>query len=153
MTKTQEIEEYLRGHPGITAYQAAKNMGRRGWQTAEVQAVIDARKGHPANHAYVAAPKRLSGRPLAELFDQFDDVKKVRAAMKMLPRDHFYDDDQIRREASVAPDRWRAVAAIPELAEFHMTLPNRKRVWMRAQDQQELARRINLDHVGGGSIV
>ena len=90
-------------------------------------------------------PKTI-GQPLANLINQFDDVSKVAKAMKVLAKDNYLEDDEMRRSLSINPDRWKAVCQHPSLVAFRFALPKgNKHVWMHQTAQEKLTSAINLD--------
>lgn len=134
--KTQdEIIAYLKAHPNRTDQAIRSNIA------------ISAAQLHAARAAMngTAAPiPRALGRSLNVLLDQFDDVKKVKRAMKALSRDAYLEDDEMRRSLAIASPRWREVAQHHEIARFCIELPNRRKVWMHPEAQAKLTAAINL---------
>lgn len=115
----------------------AKNLWRRGITKAQIEHEMT---------GVVPQVKRIElGRPMSELIDRFDDVSKVKKAMKALPKDHFCDDDEMRRKCAVSLDRWKMVAQHPAITGYRYQLPRDKVVWMHPEAQVKLTAAINLD--------
>lgn len=84
-------------------------------------------------------------KPITQLLEQFDDVAKVRARMKQLPKDQFLEDEELRRELKLSITRWREVRAHTSLAAYLFKLPNNRYAWMHPKAQEELTSAINLN--------
>lgn len=97
------------------------------------------------------SPQRPSAKPpgksVADLIDQFDEVKKIKSRMGDLPRDSYLDDDEMRRLVGIGIDRWKTVIQSAEVSKFRFQLPKGKFVWMHLDSQQKLAAAINMDGV------
>lgn len=87
---------------------------------------------------------RPAGKPLSSLIDQYDDIKKVRQAMKALPKDSYLEDEEMRRELNIGYDRWKSVVQHPQLQSFRYQLPSKKSVWMHPDAQAKLTATINM---------
>jgi len=142
MKTTQQLIEYIKSRPGITNREILKNLIRHNVGVGDVEKARAALAGQPSTPA--ASPRKI-GQSINALMDQFDDVKKVKQAMKKLPKDSFAEDDEMRRNLHIAYDRWRTVAQHPSLAAYRFTLPNRKAVWMHPEAQEKVTAAINLD--------
>jgi hypothetical protein len=134
MKTQQQIREYIAQHPQLSDHSIAKNLARHGVTVPEIRA---ARNG-------TAAVEKASGRSIASLIDQFDDVKKVKQAMKALPKDQFVEDEEMRHQVGTSSDRWRLVAQHAALEVYRFLLPTKKRVWMHPEAQEKLTAAINL---------
>jgi hypothetical protein len=143
--KTQdEIKRYIQTHPGMNDRRIRDNMRRHGVTTAEVTAARAALHGTKSDQALPAAAGGTKGKSIRNLLEQFDDVGKVQKAMKALPRDQYFEDDEIRRQLGIAIGRWRDVRGHPALATYLFKLPNQRFVWMHPSAQQSLSAAINL---------
>lgn len=139
--KTQELKEYIAAHPGWTARRMCQALKSR-VSAAEMHAAMS---GTPQPAVQNIQTKTI-GQPLTNLISQFDDVAKVAKAMKALPKDSYFDDDEMRRNCGVNPDRWKAVCQHPTLVPFRFALPRgNKHVWMHQAAQAKLTAAINLD--------
>lgn len=134
---TERIRKYLAQRPGVDARKAAKNMG---------VTVSEVRAAQGNTVAPVAAPpgNRVPSKSVKLLRIEFDDVGKVVAAMKAMPRGDYIDDTDLRRSLRISEPRWREVKAHPSLADFQMLLPNKKVVWMHESAQSFLRAAIDI---------
>jgi hypothetical protein len=138
---TEELAKYIAARPGITNSRIRKNLGDKitNEMIEAAKKIPSASQGQPANMG------KMQAQPLSGLIAQFDDVAKVRQAMKSLPKDSFLDDDELRRVLRVGPDRWKTVRQHPSVGPFRFTLPKGKSVWMHPEAQAKLNAAINLD--------
>lgn len=145
--KTQkQLQEYIALHPGLPDWKISRNFHRHGVRSEEVRAARAA-MATATNKltGHGGPPNKGMGKPVSQLLDQFDEVKKLKQAMKQLGKDQYADDDEMRRTLSVTPDRWRALVQHPEVAGFRYALPKGRHVWMHPESQQRLQSAINLD--------
>lgn len=144
--KTQkQLQEYIALHPGVPDWKISHNFYRHGVRSSDVAAARAAMAAAPKSVGHAAPPSKGVGRPVSQLLDQFDEVKKLKQAMKQLGKDQYAEDDEMRRMLSITPDRWRALVQHPEVASFRYSLPKGKHVWMHPESQQRLQSAINLD--------
>jgi uncharacterized protein (DUF2336 family) len=142
----ERLRSNLRGHGIKTAEIAAARKRVSG--NAIVSPVI--RKMSPAEFvktASMTAPA-MRGTPLADLFKRFDEVAKIKAVMRELPKREVLEDDAMRTRAGVPLKVWNAVKAHKSLAKWRYRLPDQKVVWMHEEAQAELTARINLSETG-----
>jgi hypothetical protein len=139
MRNQQQLKEYIAQHPGWTIRRMQKALQKSGTTLDHLRSALS---DQPPIHATA----RTVGQPIANLIGQFDDVAKVAKAMKELPKDSYLEDDEMRRQLSINPDRWKAVCHHPSLVAFRYALPRgNKHVWMHQAAQAKLAAAINLD--------
>ena len=132
MKTPEQLKAYVADHPKLSPSEVASNLRRHGVTAVDVQRAMGA-PGRPT-----------VGKLTSDLFVQFDDVAKVKSAMRALPKNEHFEDEDLRRRLLISIPRWREVANHPSLANFRFLLPNKKHVWMHPEAQRELARRINL---------
>ena len=138
--KTQaQLKEYIAAHPGWNVQRMVNSLHGHGVKAADIHAAMSDLRGK------VEPMKPRFGQSLNILVDQFDDVKKVKSAMKLLPKTSFADDDEMRRQLKISSDRWRDVILNPQISSFRYQLPNKKFVWLHQEAQAQLTAAINLD--------
>ena len=142
MKTPQQLKEYVAAHPGWTNERMRNALKSHNVSAAQLRAAMS---GTPSPAVQNIQTKTI-GQPLTNLISQFDDVAKVAKAMKALPKDSYLDDDEMRRNCGVNPDRWKAVCQHPTLVPFRFALPRgNKHVWMHIAAQTKLTAAINLD--------
>jgi hypothetical protein len=152
MTHAQ-ILDYVRNNPGMTPRQLRHKVWRLKIPIESFRAALQELNGElpktipglpPASS--VPAPK-LAARtaPIAELIEQFDDVKRARDAVQAMPRDHYIADEDLRRRLHVSPDRWRSLVQHPDVSAYRYKLPNGRMVWMHPAAQEKLNARIRME--------
>ena len=140
MKTDKELRDYVLAHPGLTAAKIAQNLNNHAdVNVARVRAAIEAIKGG-GEPPQPSTPKK----PLAGLIVEFDDVGKVRKAVKELSGSEYLDDEDLRRSLRISEFRWRQVRNQPELGSYLYTLPNGRKVWMTPGAQAKLKQAIEL---------
>jgi hypothetical protein len=144
MTTQEAIIERIRRYPAKTNSEIASCMRSFKLCAADVEKVraTMTKPGQPGQPAAIA--HHQIGKSVSVLFDQFDELAKVRSVMKTLPRSNYLDDDEMRTVANVPMRAWNSVKAHASLAQFRFKLPNQRYVWAHPTAQQELQDAINL---------
>lgn len=140
MKTDQELREYSKTHPGKTFSEMASNLRRHGVTTLDFKRALEG--SIPAKVEIQG--QHGAGKSIRILLDQFDDISKVRKAMKTLPKNEYLEDDELRRSLSIADTRWRSVRSHPSLSGFVFALPNKRTVWMHSEAQESLKAAIDL---------
>lgn len=143
----QQLIEHIQAHPEWDDRRLAKSRHRQGVTTQDVRDARAAMKsklvGPPPT--LITKPGSSFGQPLSGLVDQFDDVAKIKKAMRDLAKDSYADDDEMRRTCHISFDRWKDVSGHAAVAKFRFILPNKKSVWMHPEAQVKLTKAITLD--------
>jgi hypothetical protein len=138
-----KIAEKIRQYPNYNNQQIRDCLRRLGVKCSDV-AEARLAVGSIINAASAVPSPRPIGRNVASLLGEFDELAKVRAVMKTLPKSAFLEDDEMRTTANVPLRSWNAVKGHATLAHLRYKLPNQKFVWMHPSAQADLTAAINL---------
>jgi hypothetical protein len=151
MKTPDQIRDYVASHLHLTNDHIRSNLCRHGVNAAQIAAARAALgTAGTAKPTLLASRQALEARPaktgksISDLLEQFDDVAKVQRAMKALPRDSYKEDDEMRRDLTIAHPRWREVREHPAIHQYLYVLPNKRAVWMHPEAQKKLTAAINL---------
>jgi hypothetical protein len=146
MKTDQQLRDYINLHPNMTATRIRSNLRYNPDVTVARIHALRGKKDAPtaALKGPPPAPSRLSSKPFKLLLEEFDDVAKVRKAMKSLSRSDYIDDDEFRRTLKIGDQRWREVRRHQSLSVFLFILPNKRPVWMHPETQETLKKAIDL---------
>lgn len=140
--QTAELQAYIAKHPHLKDWQIHDNLKKgRLFTAADVKAARAAMNPQSSDKPTEAQ----IGRPISELIDQFDDVKKLTEAMKELSKGSYLDDEEMRRRCKISPERWKAVTQREQVSRFRFQLPKGRHVWMHVESQAKLSAAINQD--------
>ena len=136
MKTTEQLKSYFAARPGITMKRAASNLGMK---VSDIRRLLGEKAAD--------TPQPSVGKSVTSLLAEFDDVAKVKNAMKALPKTEYLHDEELRRNLNLGSQRWRDVRGQKEIAHFRFKLPKSQCVWMHPSAQETISRAINLSLV------
>lgn len=146
MKTKQQLIQYVATHLHQSDSTIRWNLRRQKLSKSDVASLrAEALKLNQAKGAAIGVSAVRGSRPVSQLLDQFDDVKKVKQRMKTLPSGEYLDDEELRRELKLTITRWRDVRGHSSLQTFLYKLPNNRFVWMHPKDQEKMTAAINLN--------
>lgn len=146
MKTQQDIQAYIKLHPGRRDFEISKNLRRHSVTTEDVRKARAAMGAGKEVAALVlpSTSKKVFGSSVRDLLHQFDELAKVKATMKALARSSYLEDDEMRVKSGVALRAWPTVRAHKDVSCYRYKLPNQHYVWMHPEAQKELTDAINI---------
>ncbi len=136
MKTAEQLKAYFAARPGITMKRASRNLKM---SYTEINRLLGKSAAAPA--------QQTVGKSVTSLLAEFDDVAKVKSALKTLPKTEYLQDEELRRLLNLGNQRWRDVRGQKEIAHYRFKLPNNQYVWMHPSAQETIKRAINLSLV------
>ena len=141
MKSDQEIRDYITAHPTYSVRRIQSNLRCNGITREHIRSLMP--EGAGPVPPILQKPKTVT-KPLKALLEEFDDISKVRKAMKDLSVSEVIEDEELRRMLRISSTRWREVRGHNALSEYLFRLPNNRYVWMHREAQEKLQAAINL---------